>query len=255
MTFSLLPKNFDDLLKEAVETFWSSRATGSDSQEGGRGSVIAGKNLDGFIEVTKAVATHCGIPEEAVFAKGRRTLTLPGYYRPHKNWDALIILRGRLLAVLEFKSQVGSFGNNFNNRAEEVIGNAADLWVANAEGAFAPEKHLVYEGPAPTDPRPPFLGYLMLLEDCEDSTKAVAADAAHYPIFPEFRDASYAQRYRILCERLMEQGLYNAAALVLSPMPGTSATVAWRSLSAATDVRNLFAELAGRLLAAIEARD
>jgi len=184
MTSRLLPDRFEGLIGDAVDMFWSSRSTGSDAQAGSRGNVVDGKNMDGFVEVTRAVATHCGLDENSVFAKGRKYLTLPGYYRPHKNWDVLVIREGRLLAVLEFKSQVGSFGNNFNNRAEEAIGNATDLWVANSEGAFAPERHLVYEGPPPSDPRPPFLGYLMLLEECEGSTRPITADSAQYPIFP-----------------------------------------------------------------------
>lgn len=252
MTMALLPEHFDDLIGAAVGVFWESRSSGSTAQEGTRGRVVSGKNMDGFIDVTKEVAKHCGLPPGSVFAKGRRQLTLPGYYRPHKNWDVLVILEGRLLAVLEFKSQVGSFGNNFNNRAEEAIGNATDLWVANSEGAFAPERHLVYEGPPPSDPRPPFLGYLMLLEECEGSTRPVDAAAAQYPIFPEFRGASYAVRYRMLCERLVERGLYNAAALLMSPSDAAEPAT-WSSLSPATGVRNLFAELSGRLLAAREA--
>ncbi len=248
----LLPPKFDDLIKGAVQTFWETRASGSTAQGGSRGNVVSGKNLDGFVEVTQSVAAHCGLPPETVFSKGRRDLTLPGYYRPHKNWDVLIILEGRLLAVLEFKSQAGSFGNNFNNRAEEAIGNAADLRVANSEGAFAPERHLVYEGPPPTDPRPPFLGYLMLLEECEGSTKPVDASSAQYPIFSEFSGSSYATRYRLLCERLVERGLYDAAALLMSPRPNGTGPGNWSSLSPATSIRNLYAELAGRLLAALE---
>lgn len=235
-----------------MELFWTSRSRGSERQEGGRGNVIAGKNCDGFPEVTRAVAVHCGLPGGAVFTKGRRNLTIPGYFRPNKNWDALIILDGRLLAVLEFKSHVGSFGNNFNNRAEEVLGNATDLWQANVEGAFAPERHLVREGPPPSDPRPPFLGYLILLEDGPKSIRPVAARSAHYPIFSEFHQASYATRYRILCERLVQRNLYSAASLILSPQPTEGAEVTWRSLSPATDVKTLFRELAGRLLAAVE---
>lgn len=252
MTLRLLPEDFDELINAAVSVFWRSRATGSTAQAGSRGKVLDGKNMDGFVEVTRAVATHCGLPPESVFAKGRKFVTLPGYYRPHKNWDVLVIREGRLLGVLEFKSQVGSFGNNFNNRAEEAIGNATDLWVANSEGAFAPERHLVYEGPPPPDPRPPFLGYLMLLEDCEGSTRPIAAESAQYPIFPEFSGASYAQRYRILCERLVERGLYDAAALTMSPR-ASGPDSSWSALSPATGIRNLYAELAGRLLAAGEA--
>lgn len=37
---------------------------------------------------------------------------------------------GVLLAAIELKSQSESFGNNFNNRSEEVIGSARDFWLA-----------------------------------------------------------------------------------------------------------------------------
>jgi hypothetical protein len=37
-------------------------------------------------------------------------------------------LKGSLVATVEVKSQVGSFGNNFNNRVEEAIGSATDFW-------------------------------------------------------------------------------------------------------------------------------
>ena len=39
-------------------------------------------------------------------------------------------------AAVELKSQIGSYGNNFNNRAEESIGSAVDLWTAFRENQF-----------------------------------------------------------------------------------------------------------------------
>jgi hypothetical protein len=39
-------------------------------------------------------------------------LSYGGWYRPEKKWDLLIVSDGKLLAGIEFKSQVGSFGNN-----------------------------------------------------------------------------------------------------------------------------------------------
>lgn len=248
----LLPDNFDKLVAAAIRVFWSGRAVGTETQAGSRGKVISGKNLDGFLGVVAAVAQHCGLPTTSVFTGGRSDLTLPGYYRPNKNWDVLVVHRHRLIAVLEFKSQVGSFGNNFNNRTEEVLGNAADVWAAAERGAYHPSRHKGYhDGEAP-DPRPPFLGYMMLLQDCEGSTRPVRADSPHYHVLPEFREASYSERYRLLCERLMQNHLYEAASLVLSPEPRLDEPVTWRSLSEATDIRNLFTQLAGRLLAAAQ---
>lgn len=58
-----------------------------------------------------------------------------------------------MIAAVEFKSQVGpSFGNNFNNRSEEAIGSAHDIWTAFREGAFGAQSR-------------PFIGWLILVED------------------------------------------------------------------------------------------
>jgi type II restriction enzyme len=69
--------------------------------------------------------------------QNRAFLTLPGFFRPTKLWDLLVIHQGKLIAAIELKSQVGpSFGKNFNNRTEEAIGSAYDFQTAFREGAF-----------------------------------------------------------------------------------------------------------------------
>ncbi len=83
--------------------------------------------MDGFVRVIELIAVRAGISSEAVYTK-KRLLELPGYFRPTKEWDVLIVKDGVLLAAVEAKSQVGpSFGNNFNNRTEEAMGTALDL--------------------------------------------------------------------------------------------------------------------------------
>ena len=259
MTISLLPADFDSLTQQAVHRFWHSRSSGVLSANGrdGRTAVVSGKNMDGFIEVVHAVVDHCGLPRDAVHVRKSKVI-LPGFFRATKNWDVLVVNEGRLLGVFEFKSQVGSFGNNFNNRSEEVIGSAADLWVAHHHGAYGGvlrSRHRVSEhSPAvlnpelQSDPRPPFLAWLMLLEECDASMRAVRCDEPHFPVFPEFREASYAQRYQVLCERLVERQLYSAAALELTPTGSSN----HRALSPATSIRNMFSEFAGRILAATQ---
>lgn len=257
----LLPVDFDERASAAVKAFWASRNRAGATRQGGtRDGVTDGKNMDAFIELVRVVATHCGLGEGAVHT-GRRDVVLPGYFRGTKKWDVVVIDRRRLLAVFEFKSQVGSFGNTFNNRSEEVIGAAADLWVAHRHGAYRdpprPPVLLLAEPDPPVinpeiqaDPRPPCLGWLMLLEESPDSTRPVRCDEPHYAVFPEFQDASYAQRYQLLCERLVQRQLYGGAALVLSPAAQGASTGTSRSLSPATSLRNLFAEFAGRIAAA-----
>ena len=71
-----------------------------------------------------------GFPRHTIKRTAR--IELPGFYRPTKKWDLVVIDQGKLVAAIELKSQVGpSFGNNFNNRTEEAIGNAVDVWRAS----------------------------------------------------------------------------------------------------------------------------
>src|ERR1017187_6492966 len=135
-----------------------------------------------------------------------KQIELPGWYRPEKKWDLLIVEDGQFLAGIEFKSQVGSFGNNYNNRTEEAIGSAADLWAAYREGAFKPSAR-------------PWLGYLMLLEEAPGSLSPVRARESHFKVFPEFREASYAKRYEILLTKLVRERLYDAACFLMSNAP------------------------------------
>jgi hypothetical protein len=121
----------------------------------------------------------------------------------------LVVHEGHLIAAVEFKSQRGpSFGNNFNNRTEEAIGNATDLWTAFREGAYGKGR-----------PRP-WLGWVMLLEDCDGSARPVAVAEPHFSVFAEFRGASYCRRYELLLRKLVHEKLYDAAAFLTSTEKG-----------------------------------
>jgi hypothetical protein len=161
--------------------------------------------MDGFVNIVRDILHACGISNEEVFYNSH--LELPGYYRPEKQWDILLTTGGRLIAAIEFKSIASSFGNNLNNRAEEAVGCATDLWTAYREGAF------------PTSPKP-WLGYLLLLVECEKSTHPVSVREPHFEVFPEFKGASYAERGRILLEKLMRERLYDATCLLMTPKEG-----------------------------------
>ena len=143
--------------------------------------------------------------------------------------------RGQLVAALEFKSQVGpSFGNNFNNRSEEAIGTAHDLWTAYREGAFGEDA-----------PRP-FLGWIMLLEDCDKSNSPVKDKEPHFPVDRAFKGASYAQRYDLLCKRLVQEGLYSSAAFLASPREAAG-DGQYRHLSELTSLKTFVTEFAGHI--------
>ena len=122
-------------------------------------------------------------------------LELPGYFRPSKRWDFLVVVESKLVAALEAKSQVGpSFGNNFNNRTEEAMERALDLWTAFRERAFGSAVR-------------PWIGYMFLLEESNRLTSPVAVKEPHFKVFPEFRDSSYAKRYELFCRRLCLRGI------------------------------------------------
>lgn len=130
--------DYEKLAKKAVRHFWKSRTSAKTKQQangksdqGERAGVTAGKNMDGFLDMVADIVRANGLAHADIHLQ-RRLLTLPGYFRPTKLWDMLVINEGRLVAALEFKSHVGpSFGNNFNNRAEEALGTATDLWTAS----------------------------------------------------------------------------------------------------------------------------
>ena len=85
--------------------------------------------MDGFIDLFTELITQAGILERYIFRK--KAVELPGFFRPTKEWDLLVVREHTLIAAIEAKSQVGpSFGNNFNNRTEEAMGSALDLWTA-----------------------------------------------------------------------------------------------------------------------------
>jgi hypothetical protein len=148
----------------------------------------------------------------------------------------LIINKKRLVAALELKSQVGpSFGNNFNNRTEEAIGTAVDLWTAFREGAF---------GEVPR----PFVGWLMLVEDAPESRAAVRDSSPHFPLFPEFQGASYIDRYNILCRKLTQERLYTVATVMASPRLAAE-TGAYTDLSELTSLKTFITSFAGHIAA------
>lgn len=144
--------DIDRHLQEAVQSFW----TGQDAQAGRqkeagkvdagiRGAVTGGQHMGALETLVVDVLIAAGLTELDIKVKSK--LELPGYYRAEKKWDLLVISKGHLVAAIEFKSQAGeSIGNNINNRSEEAIGTATDLWVAFREGRFQ-------------DSRAPFPGY------------------------------------------------------------------------------------------------
>ncbi len=198
------PDNLSDQIEDAIRYFWTTR-TGQITRQnahgvrdqGNRGAVTGGKQLDRFVDLTRDLLIYNGVPEKCIFTASN--LELPGYYRPNKKWDLLVVDGNELVIAIEFKSQVGpSFGNNFNNRTEEAMGTALDIWTAYREGVFGSQKA-------------PWLGYFMVLENCRKSNEPVRVRSPHFDVLDEFVDTSYKERYEIFCDKLLLERQYSAA--------------------------------------------
>ena len=227
---------------EAVKAFWGNREAAKQKQvesgkadQGERAGVTAGKNMDGFLALVLDIVRANGLAHADIH-QNRAMLTLPGYFRPTKLWDLLVIHKDELIAAIELKSQVGSFGKNFNNRTEEAIGTAHDLWTAYREEAFGKQ------------PRP-FVGWLMMVEDAPASRCAVRDASPHFPVFEEFNGASYLKRYDLLCQKLVQEQLYTTASLITSPRNAAD-TGEFLELSAMTGLKTFVTSLAGHVAAA-----
>lgn len=235
--------NYEQKARDATMAFWGNRQKALQAKieagkidQGERGAVTAGNTMDGFVALLVDLVAANGLGHAKVH-QHRRALTLPGYFRPTKLWDVLVILDGRLIAAIEMKSHVGpSFGNNANNRAEEAIGTAHDFWIAFREGAFG-------------DQARPFTAWLVMVEDAPASRRPGTRDASqHFPIFPEFRNASYLQRYDLLCRRLVLENLYTAACTLVSPRDA-STTGTYEDMSELTSLKSLVVAFAGHIAA------
>lgn len=159
-------------------------------------------------------------------------VVLPGFFRPTKQWDLLVVHEGRLLAALELKSLCGpSFGNNANNRCEEALGSAYDFRKAQSDGLFGAGAN-------------PFLGYFILIEDAPASRRPVNATSPHYPTDAVFQGASYQARMLRMCERMVQQQLYACASVLTAPNAKTGRSA---NLSAHTSFRHLLTRLAAHL--------
>jgi hypothetical protein len=208
-------KDIQKRFEDAICFYWQTRSIQTTRQRAGqrvdaglRSAVTGGKQMEAMEKLIESILIDAGIPKE--FIHRRTAVELPGYYRPEKKWDLVVVAEDKLIAALEFKSQVGpSFGNNFNNRTEEAVGTALDLWTGFRERAFSQDFR-------------PWLGYLFLLEDSERSQSPVRLREPHFPVDRVFRKTSYAQRYQIFCQRLILERLYDAACFVTSTNDPTS---------------------------------
>lgn len=204
--------------------YWTSRDEAKLAQAargvvdvGGRAGVTSGGHLDRIAQLLARVCRLAGASSSDVFYNAPSDdpmkrpgsaagYTLPGYFRPTKQWDLVVYHDDAPIVVIELKSQNGpSYGNNANNRAEEAVGNAVDLRRAIAAGLI---------------PSTPWTGYVYVIEDDPKSRQERGKrDRGQFPKDSIFDNWSYVTRVRDLSRRLVEEGVYDAAWAVATTRP------------------------------------
>jgi len=233
-------RNDNLAVDRAIVRFWATRAGQLKKQKksnlvdhGNRGAVTGGKQMDGFVDILTELTVSAGIPRKYIFTKEG---VLPGFFRPTKDWDFVVISpQKNLISCIELKSQVGSFGNNFNNRTEEALGNAVDIWTAYREGSFSCQSA-------------PWLGFLMVIEKSSKSTSSIKIAEPHFRARKEFNKSSYLKRYELLCKKLMRERLYTSTCLIWTKRSKQKANYGYldSSLSFKSFANAYFAYLRGR---------
>ncbi|WP_030170283.1 PaeR7I family type II restriction endonuclease [Spirillospora albida] len=189
----------EERLKAALQQWVSVRheqmvksQAGGNAQEGSRSAVTGGAHLDGLnrlvldeIEATGAAGLEI---------RTHRKATLPGFYRPTKAWDLLVLQQGSPVLVVEYKSMNGSEGRNLNNRADEIFGMAEDLRQAELNGLL------------PKNLRRAYVFVMGLTPESLSPRKSPTAFGGADPLFA---GRSYFERAAIMCQRMRDSGLFH----------------------------------------------
>lgn len=197
----------DDLV-DALTAYWGRKTLQLESSRianavgaGTAGSVRGGKQFDPVAALVAKFFSEAGFPASSI--RINRGVDLPGYFRPSKQWDVVVVLNGILVAAFELKALGGpSFGNNANNRVEEALGSSTCLRRAGLAGLYPAE--------------PPWTGYLFVMEDAPGSRSPVRVPIGALRTDPAWEGQSYQGRFGITLKRLLDEGIYDSVCYLLS---------------------------------------
>ncbi len=209
-----LPRDLDASVQAAVRHFWDTRSTQARKQrqagsvdQGARSAVTGGAQMNGFIDLFAELALWAGARPENIL-RGSQAV-LPGLFCPSRQWDLLVKREEQVVCAYRFASVTGlAAGEELDRRTEEAIASAHDLWGAYRQSAINFDIQ-------------PWLGYVLVAEDEDSFRPASRANARVSNMLPEFRQASSARRFELLCSRLVRERLYSDAALLLVKKDGT----------------------------------
>jgi hypothetical protein len=69
------------------------------------GSVRGGKHFDDIAALLAKFFLEAGYPPDAIRVTVRQGLELPGYFRPQKQWDVVVVHENTLVAAFELKDR------------------------------------------------------------------------------------------------------------------------------------------------------
>lgn len=186
-----------EAIQRAVENFWSTRQAQVEKLEDkgkSGGAARANGHMGGFTDLVAQEFIDAGVPQECI---KKSKPYLPGYYRVRKQWDLVVVWQGVLVAAIEFKSQVGGVGKNFNNRFEEALGSATDTRTAHIKNEIYGQV-------------PPWLGYVFVLQETSETEQKNRSTKALFPTDSAFEGMSYSERYQEMVRRFIAERIYQA---------------------------------------------
>lgn len=182
-----------DEVTEAIKFFIEKRPSTTTSNN--RLNACSGK---GFSKVNQSIvnaikkAISTGAASDDIKILQDKQATLPGYFRPKKDWDIVVKKGDTVVCAIEMKSLPTSFGNNFNNRVEECLGSAYDLKI------YCAKKNIPQ----------PLTCYIMLIPDCVKTNSV-----------PKNGTGSYLSKFKTLLSRIVEEKLYSQTNLITYKIP------------------------------------
>lgn len=158
------------------------------------------RHMLGLNAYVRQMFIDAGLREDEV----ETDVVIPGYFRRSKNWDVVAVHKGRLVGIVEMKSQEKSPGRNANNRIEEAIGSPIDARTYHEITPSFGELGV-------------WAAWGMIFNrDQEDTSgkKRNGVKSAHYPLDPAFEPFTYVGQYGTMIERLISRNIYDAGWMV-----------------------------------------
>lgn len=194
----------DDVLDLLVD-FWTEKGAAVErdriaGREGHGAQARDARHMRRLAHFVAQMFVDAGLDESEVAING----VIPGYYRRSKSWDVVATHKGRLVGLVELKSQVGSEGNNGNNRIEEALGNSFDAVMTQEKAQAFGEL-------------PMWSAFCMVFGSDYSTARQIGMRSRPlFDIDPAFHGMTYGGQLATAIERFIQTGVYDAGWMVAS---------------------------------------